>query len=305
MSSNGNYRLEESPGHTLQSWIRLLRPTHWTKNLFVLMPLLFSGRATEPSSVFDAVRAFVAFCLAASAVYAFNDVQDRENDRAHPVKRFRPVACGSIRMSHAIAVAGGLAVVALAVAFTAQWRAAGWIGGYLGLNVMYSLWLKRLVLLDVFAIASFFVLRLLAGAAAVHVHASVWLLLCGGLLALYLGFSKRRHELAVLGDTSADHRGVLAEYTAPFLDQISAVLLAVTVVSYIMYSLTSDTAARVGTEALSYGTPFVLYGVFRYLYLVHRRDLGTPTETVLSDKPLLIDVVLWTAYNAWILYRPR
>lgn len=305
MSSNGNHQPPGASGDVIQQWIRLLRPTHWAKNLFVLMPLLFSGRATEPAAALDAVLAFLAFCLAASAVYAFNDVQDRENDRAHPVKRFRPVASGRISTSHAIAASGILAAAALALAFSVDVRVASWIAGYLGLNAMYSLWLKRVVLLDVFAIASFFVLRLLAGAAAVHVHPSVWLLLCGGLLALYLGFAKRRHELTVLGDTSADHRGVLAEYSAPFLDQISAVLLAVTVVSYIMYSLTSDTAARVGTEALSYGTPFVLYGVFRYLYLVHRRDRGTPTETVLSDRPLLIVVLLWTAYNAWVLYRPR
>lgn len=294
-----------STGNRIQIWIRLLRPTHWAKNLFVLTPLLFSGQAGDFAVALDAGLVFVAFCLAASAVYAFNDVQDRENDRAHPVKRLRPVASGQIGTTHAIAAAAILAGLALVLAAVVDTGAAAWIALYLGLNAMYSTWLKRVVILDVFAIASFFVMRLLAGSAAVHVQPSVWLLLCGGLLALYLGFAKRRHELAVLGATSADHRGVLAEYSAPFLDQISAVLLAVTVVSYIMYALTSDTAARVGTEALSYGTPFVLYGVFRYLYLVHRRDLGTPTETVLSDRPLLITVTLWIAYNAWILYRPH
>jgi 4-hydroxybenzoate polyprenyltransferase len=181
---------------------------------------------------------------------------------------------------------------------------AAWIACYLALNLIYSMGLKRIVLLDVFAIAAFFVLRLLAGAAAIAVHPSVWLLLCGGLLALYLGFAKRRHELSVLGDSSASHRSVLAHYSAPFLDQISSVLLAVTIVSYLMYSLTSDTAVRVGTEELSYGIPFVLYGVFRYLYLVHQRDRGTPTETVLSDRWLLVTVALWVAYNGWVLYRP-
>ena len=293
-----------TPPGRLDPWFRLLRPSHWTKNLFVLAPLLFSGRAREVDVAFTAGLAFVAFCFAASSVYAFNDVLDCDADRNHPTKRLRPVAAGLITTRQAIAVSVLLAVLALAVALQAHLQTAGWVGLYLGLNLVYSFGLKRVVLLDVFAIASFFVLRLLAGAAAVAVHPSVWLLLCGGLLALYLGFAKRRHELSALGDASATHRTVLAQYSAPFLDQISSVLLAVTIVSYLMYSLTSDTAMRVGTEELSYGIPFVLYGVFRYLYLVHQRDQGTPTDTVLSDRWLLATVALWLVYNAWVLYRP-
>lgn len=285
-------------------WLRLLRPSHWTKNFFVLAPLLFSGQARDLRAVESALLAFLGFCLAASSVYAFNDVLDREADRSHPTKRLRPVAAGLISTGHAIGAAVTLAVLALALALREGWMTAAWIGLYLALNLIYSMGLKRVVLLDVFAIASFFVLRLLAGAAAIAVQPSVWLLLCGGLLALYLGFAKRRHELSVLGNGSAGHRSVLAHYSAPFLDQISAVLLAVTIVSYLMYSLTSDTAVRVGTEELSYGIPFVLYGVFRYLYLVHQRDQGTPSETVLSDRSLLAAVGLWLIYNAWVLYRP-
>ncbi len=285
-------------------WIRLLRPSHWTKNFFVLAPLLFSGQARDLRVATSASLAFLAFCLAASSVYAFNDVLDRDADRRHPTKRLRPVAAGTIDTRHAIGMAVVLAVLALGLALREGWVTAAWIAVYLLLNLIYSMGLKRIVLLDVFAIASFFVLRLLTGAAAIAVHPSVWLLLCGGLLALYLGFAKRRHELSVLGDSSASHRSVLAHYSAPFLDQISSVLLAVTIVSYLMYSLTSDTAVRVGTEELSYGIPFVLYGVFRYLYLVHQRDTGTPTETVLSDRWLLVTVALWVAYNGWVLYRP-
>lgn len=289
----------------MTAWFRLLRPTQWSKNLFVLAALLFSGRATEPSVVADALIALAAFCLAASAVYAFNDVRDSDADRRHPVKRFRPVAAGEISTRHAITAAVVLAAASVGLALLVGRLAAGWLAGYLVLNVAYSLWLKQMVILDVFAIAAFFVIRLLVGAAAVEVHPSVWLLLCGGLLALYLGFAKRRHELTVLGADSAGHRGVLAHYGPQFLDQISAVLLAVTIVSYLMYTLTSDTARMVGSEALSYGVPFVLYGVFRYLYLVHQRDLGTPTETVLSDRSLLVTVGLWVLYNAWVLYRPH
>lgn len=288
-----------------RAWLRLLRPTQWSKNGFVLAALLFSGQATRPSVVLDAVLAFAAFCLAASAVYAFNDVRDREADRRHPVKRHRPVAAGQISTRHAIAAALLLGAGALALGLVVDRDAAAWLATYLVLNVAYSMRLKDVVILDVFAIASFFVIRLLVGAAAVDVQPSVWLLLCGGLLALYLGFAKRRHELTVLGSDSAGHRGVLAHYGAQFLDQVSAVLLAVTIVSYLMYTLTSDTAQAVGSEALSYGVPFVLYGVFRYLYLVHQRDLGTPTETVLSDRSLLVTVGLWVCYNAWVLYRPH
>jgi len=286
-------------------WLRLLRPRHWVKNGFVLAPLLFSGKATEGALLLDALLAFGAFCLAASSVYAFNDVVDRAEDLAHPVKRLRPVAAGRISTGQAYAAAAVLAVAALGGAALVAPLSALCIAAYLALNIAYSLRLKHLVLLDVFAIATFFLLRLLTGAAAVRVHPSVWLLLCGGLLALYLGFAKRRHELLVLGDASADHRSVLTQYSAPFLDQISSVLLAVTLVSYLMYSLTSETAAKVGSEALSYGAPFVLYGVFRYLYLVHRRDLGSPMETILTDRPLMAAVALWLLYNAFVIYRPH
>lgn len=304
--TSGARELDSRPeAGPIQAWFRLLRPSHWSKNLFVLAALLFSGQALDPAAVLEAGLAFVGFCLAASAVYAFNDVRDRDSDRAHPTKRFRPVAAGEISTSHATLAAVALALGGLGVAYAVSPVAAAWLALYLALNLAYSLGLKQVVLLDVFAIASFFVIRLLVGAAAVHARPSVWLLLCGGLLALYLGFAKRRHELTLLGDQSAAHRGVLAHYSAPFLDQISAVLLAVTIVSYLMYTLTSPTARTFGTEELSYGAPFVLYGVFRYLYLVHQRDRGTPTETVFSDRSLVIAIALWVLYNGWVLYRPR
>jgi 4-hydroxybenzoate polyprenyltransferase len=161
------------------------------------------------------------------------------------------------------------------------------------------------VIVDVFVIAAFFVMRLVAGALAVNVKPSIWLLLCGGLLALYLGFAKRRHELVLLGGGSPTHRAVLADYSTTFLDQLSVVLLSVTIVSYIMYTLESDTARIVGSESLSYSTAFVLYGVLRYLYLVHRNEGGNPTETLLTDRSLLAAVVLWGAYCGAIIYLAR
>jgi 4-hydroxybenzoate polyprenyltransferase len=173
---------------------------------------------------------------------------------------------------------------------------------YMGLNVAYTFGLKSIVILDVFTIASFFLLRLLAGAVVISVVPSVWLLLCGGLLALYLGFTKRRHELVTLGDGSPDHRAVLTQYGPEFLDQMSSVLLSVTVVAYIMYTLSSETAEAIGTDAFTYSVAFVLYGVFRYLYLVHQEGAGSPTETLLTDKPLLAAVGLWLSYCGWVMY---
>lgn len=287
----------------MTAYVKLLRPSQWLKNAFVLAPLLFSGRATEPAMVLAALGAFAAFCLAASAVYALNDVRDAEEDRLHPTKRHRPVASGQVPVAVALATAGACAVGALALGWSIRPAVAAWIAGYFALNLAYTFGWKQIVLLDVFCIAIFFIMRLLTGAAAVGVHSSVWLLTCGGLLSLYLGFAKRRHELAVLGTDAASHRGVLAHYSAPLLDQISSILLAVTIVAYLMYTLNSEAARRLGNEQLSYGTIFVLFGVFRYLYLVHQHAQGTPTDAIVEDRPLQLTVLLWIAYSAWLIYR--
>ena len=285
-------------------WIRQLRPAQWIKNLFVFGPLLFSGRAFEVEAFAHAVGAFVAFCLVASGVYALNDVSDMEADRVHPIKRLRPVAAGRISARNAVAGGMVLVILALIVAWFVSPRVALFVALYLAINAAYNWRLKGIVVLDVFAIASLFVIRLFAGAAAIDVRPSVWLLLCGGLLALYLGFTKRRHELVLLGDVSADHRSVLSRYSAVFLDQMSGVLLSVTVVCYIMYTRESATAMAVGSDLLSYSTAFVLYGVFRYLYLVHERAGGSPTQTLLNDRQLLIVAGLWLVYCGLVIYRP-
>lgn len=289
---------------SLRDWIRLLRPRQWLKNSFVLAPLVFSGRLVEGHAVALAGLAVLSFCFLASGVYAWNDVVDREADRAHPTKRSRPVAAGRISAAAAGRVGTLLLVAGLALAASVTMTVALLGLGYVLLNVAYSFRLKDIVIVDVFALASFFVIRLLVGAAAIDVTASLWLILCGGLLALYLGFAKRRHELVLLGGDSGEHRKVLDDYSAPFLDQTASVLLAVTVVSYIMYTLTSDTATAVGAEQLAYSSVFVLYGVFRYLYLVHNGSGGNPAETLVTDLPLLVDAGLWMLYCSWVLYRP-
>jgi 4-hydroxybenzoate polyprenyltransferase len=290
-------------GASSRAWVKLVRPHQWVKNFFVLAPLLFSGRALNAESQRSAVLAFAVFCLVASAVYVMNDVVDRAQDRAHPSKRHRPIASGAIGVPAALILAAGLIVAGLALAWSVSSSVLGLTIAYLALNLVYSVWIKHIVILDVFAISAFFVLRLLAGAAAVDVRPSVWLVLCGGLLALYLGFAKRRHEIVLLGEGSSDHRAVLSQYSTPFLDQLSVVLLAVTIVSYIMYTLESETARQIGGESLSYSTVFVLYGVLRYLYLVHRSLDGNPSETLLTDKGLLLAVSMWVLYCGFVIYR--
>jgi len=293
--------LVDSPG--MLDWITLLRPRQWVKNIFVLAPLLFSGRLLDTEAVASALAAFAMFCMLASGVYAINDVADADSDRAHPKKCYRPVAAR--RILPGAAIGAGLLLWATALVF-------GWLiqpgllviaAVYIGLNLVYSFGLKHVVILDVFALAAFFILRLLAGAVAIHAIPSIWLLLCGGLLALYLGFAKRRHELLQVESETNHHRLVLAEYGESFLDQMSMVLLAVTIVSYIMFTVSPEKVAETG-YFLTASVVFVLYGVFRYLYLVLQKNVGSPTETLLGDRALMINGVLWMLYCALVIYGP-
>jgi 4-hydroxybenzoate polyprenyltransferase len=290
---------------SLRDWIRLIRPQQWIKNAFVLTPLLFSGKFLDLTADLRAGLAFISFCFLASAVYAWNDILDREGDRQHPTKKMRPVAAGRIGVSAAAWSGVILAAVGLAGCALLGQPVLVVAVAYLGLNVLYSFRLKHVVVLDVFCVAGFFVLRLLAGARAVAVVPSIWLLLCGGLLALYLGFAKRRHELVLLGSGSSQHRTVLADYSPAFLDQMSGVLLSVTIVAYIMYTLSPEKLAEIGSYRLTYSAGFVLYGVFRYLFLVHQREGGNPNDVLFTDRALLASVVLWFLYCFWVIYSPR
>lgn len=292
----------QARGGSALAWLRALRPEQWLKNGFVLSPLVFSGKGTDLVAIEHAVAAFAAFCAVASAVYLVNDVVDRNADRQHPRKRLRPIAAGLISPGLAIGVAMALGAGGLLVAWYASRGVVGVLAVYLVVNALYGLWLKQVVIIDVFVVASFFIMRLVAGSSAVGVSPSIWLLLCGGLLALYLGFAKRRHELMLLGATSPSHRAVLAGYSTPFLDQLSVVLLSVTVVSYVMYTLESETARAVGSDVLSYSIVFVLYGVLRYLYLVQRNEGGNPSETLLTDRSLLAAATAWAAYCVYVIY---
>ncbi len=283
--------------------MRSLRPAQWSKNLFVLAPLLFARRLGDPAALRDAAAAFAAFSAAASTTYLLNDLGDRERDRRHPLKRERPIASGALPPAVAAIAAVVLALLATGLAWRLGRPFALQLVGYLGLGLLYTLALKRLVILDVMAISAGFVLRVLGGAAAIDVAVSHWLLLCTSFLALFLGFSKRRHELLLLSNAS-EQRQVLSEYSPQFLDQMINVVTASAVVSYALYAVAPETVAKFHTDRLLLTLPMVLFGVFRYLYLMHRRpgEMLNPTEAILRDLPFLANIALWAAAAAAIVH---
>jgi 4-hydroxybenzoate polyprenyltransferase len=283
--------------------LRSLRPAQWVKNGFVLAPLVFAHRLDRLDLSARAALAFLAFCAASSAVYLLNDLRDRESDRRHPVKRLRPIASGHLGAGAAAVAA--LALLALAAAASARLdgRFAYALAAYVLLNVLYSLGLKRVVILDVMAIAAGFVLRVQAGALAIDVEVSRWLLLCTIFVALFLGFAKRRHEIATLSDGAHDTRAVLARYNLPFLDQTINVVTASTVVAYSLYAVDPETAARLGTNHLVWTVPLVLFGIFRFLFLLYvRPGAKSPTDAILTDLPFLANLALWGALVLGLVY---
>lgn len=285
------------------SLLRSLRPAQWAKNLFVLAPLVFAQRLTLLPSAGRALLAFAIFCAASSTVYLINDIRDREEDRRHPIKRLRPIAAGSLPVGAAALAAALLGAGALTAALGLGPLFAGIVGGYLLLNVLYSAGLKDLVILDVMSISLGFVLRVLGGAVATGVAVSDWLLLCTIFLALFLAFSKRRHELMLLADAAHEQRSVLSHYSQAFLDQMINVVTASSVLAYALYAIAPETVQKFHTRHLIYTIPMVLFGIFRYLYLIYQRPgKRNPTEAILRDPPFLINMLLWAAAVLWIVY---
>jgi 4-hydroxybenzoate polyprenyltransferase len=274
-----------------------LRPRQWTKNLLLFAGLLFAGKLGETSLWPEACIAFVAYCAASSAAYLANDVRDAEHDRDHPVKRLRPVASGELPVRIALALAGLLTASALALALYLGLGALAFMAGFLALQAAYTAGLKHVVLIDVLAIAALFVIRAGAGAEAVDVRISPWLLICTGLLALFLALAKRRAELVLVGAEETPGRPVLEGYSLALVDQLVSIVAASTVIAYSLYTFTArDSKAMMAT------IPFVLYGVFRYLLLLHGRDLGEEPENVLlTDVPLILTLAAWAATSAAIL----
>jgi 4-hydroxybenzoate polyprenyltransferase len=294
------------PGRSLALHLLLsLRPGQWTKNLVVFAGLLVGKRIFDAAAVGEALAAFAVFCVLSGVVYLVNDIADRDSDRQHPLKARRPIASGMLPVSAAIAAAIGLGAAGLAAAYAIGPGFALVAAAYLVLQMLYSGPLKHIVIIDVLTIAIGFVLRAVAGAVAVRVEISHWLLVCTILLALFIALAKRRHEIVLLADGATSHRPILGEYSAYLLDQMIGVVTASTLISYVFYTISPETQAKFGTPWLGLTIPFPLYGIFRYLYLVHQREGGgSPSDLLLTDRPLLACVALWALAVALIIYRP-
>jgi 4-hydroxybenzoate polyprenyltransferase len=287
--------LEPRRGRLTALWVAA-RPRQWTKNLLLFAGIVFAAEVGDAGRWAQALTAFAVYCAASSAAYLLNDLRDAESDRLHPVKRRRPLARRELSPGLATGAAVGLAVAAIVGATVLGWSALAFLAGFLALQTAYTLGLKQLVLIDVMAISGLFVIRAAAGADAVDVRISPWLLVCTALLALFLALGKRRGELVLAGD-AAPARPALEGYSLPLVDQLVGIVASSTVIAYTVYALTAHE-----TQALAATIPFVVFGVFRYLLLIHRAAAGEEPENVLvTDLPILATVALWAATCAAIL----
>jgi len=283
-----------------------LRPHQWTKNVVVFAALAFSKHLFEPEPLARSLLAFLLFCGLSGTVYLINDVADVERDRMHPRKRLRPIAAGSLSTRTATMVAGGLGAACLALSLSLGGPFAVCALAYLVLNLAYSFYFKEAVILDVLSVSLGFVLRAVAGAVAIGVRISDWLLICTLLFALFLSLCKRRHELTSLAANASEHRPILLEYSAYLLDQMISVVTASCLTAYAFYTTAPETRGKFQTDRLAWTIPFVLYGIFRYLYLVHRKEQGgSPSEILATDRPLLVDVALWALAVVMIVYTAK
>lgn len=291
--------------------VELVRPQQWTKNLVVFAAVLFSPARLaieNPVVIVKVFQAFLAFCCLSGAIYAFNDWKDLESDKQHPVKCNRPMASGRMSPGTGLLISLGLGSVGILWSYALDpWF--GWIGVvFVVINLAYSLGIKQVVILDVLVLSLGFVLRAVGGIAAIwryipDFYLSYWLVLCAFLLSLFLALAKRRHEITLLGDQAATHRASLTHYSISFIDQMLAVLCATTLLAYSLYTISDDTLRHYGTRALFWTIPFVVYGLFRYLYLIyHRAQGGDPTQMLLRDRPTMINVLLWALSAALIVY---
>ena len=282
-----------------------LRPAQWTKNLILFAGLIFGERLFDPSAVKAAGLGFLVFCVLSGVVYLVNDVRDVDADRQHPTKSRRPIAAGTVSPASALTAALVLVAIGIATAFSLAPAFGVVATAYVALLTIYSTALKHVVILDVLAIAGGFVLRAVGGAVVIGVAISHWLLVITLLGALFLALGKRRGEIATLVDGGTGHRPILAHYSLDLLDQLITIVASATLLAYAFYTISPDTVAKFGTDRLLFTLPFPLYGVFRYLYLIHKHDGGAnPSETLISDRPILICVALWACAVAVVIYGP-
>jgi len=283
--------------------IKLARPAQWLKNGIMVLAIVFAGELTNPDKILLTIVAMAIYCLLSSGIYTLNDIVDADRDRLHPLKKDRPIAAGRIGVGIASVMSAALLIGGLAAAWAVNgpffWSAVAFIG----LNLLYSFWWKNLVILDVLAIALSFVIRAYAGTFAIVVPASTWMLFSTLLLALFLGLGKRRHELLYLEKEALAHRKTLVKYSSYLLDPLIIVVTASVLVIYMLYTSSTEVIQKLGTDKLFVTVPFVVYGIFRYLYLIHREDRGgSPTRILISDFPILITVMLWLITASLVLY---
>lgn len=294
------------PGPRANAYLRLARPHQWSKNLLVLAALIFSRSMVDPRADALALTGLVAFCALASFAYAVNDIMDREADRLNPEKRDRPLARGDLSVNAASVFAAAMALIALALSVALGWRFVVIAVLYLVLQFGYSLWAKRIVVLDIILVSFGFVLRAFAGGVAIRVEVSPWLVFITFSLALFLSLARRRHELTILGGGAAAHRGALAQYNIRLIDQMLAIVAGVTLVGYMIYTASSEVEAKFGPRYHHLAVltvPFVAFGILRYLYLVdERNEGGDPARLLLNDRQLQICIALWLAAEVALLY---
>jgi len=294
-------------------YLRILRPYQWTKNLIIFAAVLFSPTqmAKNPEVWARIIQAFAAFCLISGAVYVLNDILDLEGDKVHPEKSKRPLASGQVSVSFAWAYGFGIAALALVWAFLLE-SAYGWVlAAYFIINLAYSIGIKHVVILDILFLSMGFVLRALGGVVVLsqfmpHFYLSSWLALCALLLSLFLVLGKRRHEMVMLDNNAALHRQILGHYSISFLDQLISVVCAATIMSYCLYTMSEDTLKLYHTKNLFLTVPFVIFGVFRYLYLIYKKtEGGDPSRLLFRDVPTLLNVILWISASATVVYLTR
>ena len=305
MSPNSSDLPEQNHSLSLRTFpvlFRAIRPLEWIKNVFVMAPLFFSGQGKDVDKLFWVGVVVLAFCCVSSAIYLFNDINDRKLDRLHPRKKNRPIASGELSVGLATTVAAILACTGLLlVGF--QPLVLVLLSAYGFINVSYSLWLKHIVIVDIFCIAVGFVLRVFAGGAAVGVSPSSWLILATFLLSLFLALAKRRHEILISEASSSTHRPVLDQYNLKLVDELISVVTPVTLMTYVLYTLDPSTISRFNAKLLYLTSVFVVFGIFRYLYLIHRMYLGgAPVELLTRDMPLFLAIVCWIVSFVLIVY---
>lgn len=288
---------------TFSLYLKLLRLPQWIKNTILFAGLIFGKKMGDPKAVFSSIAAFFLFSLVASCQYAINDYIDREEDALHPEKKHRPLASGELDANIALLLTGIILPLALVASYALSHSFAFLVGFYLIFNIFYSKFLKHLVILDVMSISIGFMIRAIAGAVVVQVAFSSWLLLCTFMLSLFWGFSKRRGELSLLDKDATKHRKILSEYSKNFLDLMMGIVAAMTLMSYVMYTISPKTIENLGTDKMIYTIPIVVYAIFRSLYIIYIKNMGhDPTKAILTDRSVLISGVVWVIFVVVLMY---